>query len=142
MRKFKLIVFLVSIILMEHARSSVLLSNECLGEIREKVNKIMVTLYNCSGCDSNPASGIQSSEMKELNPTRHPINKTIMFRVFELPGWVDTWEYRARLTLANTRDGECSIYGVDLMRLSPTEHSESGIKHHNDNLYPPKSKKK
>jgi hypothetical protein len=124
------------------AHASSLLPEDCIQEIDDKVGKILVILdgrFELNGMDASRA-GIDRFEIKELPMIRHPEVSRLKFRRFEMYGRFEMKEYRVRATLSYIRNGMCYINGIDLMLLTPYEQTDSAIKYHNDNLYPPKKK--
>jgi hypothetical protein len=117
-----------------------LLSEECLLDIDKKIGNILIEIDGRFDKDNKPSAGIDITTVKELPSVRHPLERRLKFRVFETTGGIEMKEYRVRFTLSYTDGGICFLHGIDFMLLTPYEQSDSGIKYHNDHLYPPKKK--
>jgi hypothetical protein len=107
------------------------LSEECKTQL-DKIGETTIRLLD--GSEYNGPAGINSGEIKELAMVKHPFEKRLKYRVFEVFGGLDRNEYRIRFILSFMKNGGCSIDGMEIFHVSPVEQEDRGIKYHNDNL--------
>jgi hypothetical protein len=140
MKTWKFILLLSAAALTTHVNAKVLLSEECLLFVNERIANMFIAMDGGYAPDANPSSGIDITTVKELPPVRHPVEKRLKFRLFETEGGIGGRTYRVRFILSNTRGNVCFLAGVEIMTLFPYDQKDSEIKSHNDRLYPPKKK--